>query len=121
MNRFAVLGALVLALSIPMFIKVWGVSRGDFQWVQVAGYAGMAVGTAGSSIVFAGTTVFVALIALTLVGIPFGIALLLAAIPVLLVAYTTSAWLVGRRILRNRSASPWAALFAGWAILRLLA
>ena len=32
----------------------------------------------------------------TLVGIPFGIALLLAAIPVLLVAYATSAWLVGR-------------------------
>jgi len=57
----------------------------------------------------------------TLVGIPFGIALLLAAIPVLLVAYATSAWLVGRRILRNRSASPWGALFAGWAILRLLA
>ena len=57
----------------------------------------------------------------TLVGIPFGIALLLAAIPVLLVAYATSAWLVGRRILRNRSASPWAALFAGWGILRLLA
>ena len=59
--------------------------------------------------------------ALTLVGIPFGIALLLAAIPVLLVAYATAAWIVGRRVLRNRSASPWAALFAGWGILRLLA
>jgi cytoskeletal protein CcmA (bactofilin family) len=55
----------------------------------------------------------------TLVGIPFGIALLLAAIPVLLVAYTTSAWIVGRRILRDRSA--WVALLAGWGILRLLA
>ena len=31
----------------------------------------------------------------TLVGIPFGIGLLLAAIPVLLVAYTTSAWVWG--------------------------
>jgi uncharacterized protein (DUF697 family) len=57
----------------------------------------------------------------TLVGIPFGIALLLAAIPVLLVAYATAAWIVGRRVLRNRSASLWAALFAGWGILRLLA
>jgi hypothetical protein len=57
----------------------------------------------------------------TLVGIPFGIALLLAAIPVLLVAYTTTAWIVGRRVLRNRSGSRWGALFAGWGILRALA
>jgi hypothetical protein len=49
----------------------------------------------------------------TLVGIPFGVALLLAAIPVLLVAYTTTAWIIGRRVLRNRSASPWAALLTG--------
>jgi cytoskeletal protein CcmA (bactofilin family) len=57
----------------------------------------------------------------TLVGIPFGIALLLAAIPVLLVAYTTTAWIVGRRVLRARPGSRWAALFAGWGILRALA
>ena len=57
----------------------------------------------------------------TLVGIPFGIALLLAAIPVLLVAYVASAWMLGRRVLRNRSTSRWAALFAGWGILRVLA
>ena len=57
----------------------------------------------------------------TLVGIPFGIALLLAAVPVLVVAYTTSAWVLGRRVLGNRSSSPWAALFTGWGILRVLA
>ena len=57
----------------------------------------------------------------TVVGIPFGIALLLAAIPVLLIAYATTAWIVGRRVLRNRSTSPWAALLAGWGILRVLA
>jgi hypothetical protein len=57
----------------------------------------------------------------TVVGIPFGVALLLAAIPVLLVAYATTAWIVGRRVLRNRSTSPWAALLAGWGILRVLA
>jgi len=39
---------------------------------------------------------------------------------VLLVAYTTSAWIVGRRVLR-RSTSPWAALLIGWGILRVLA
>jgi cytoskeletal protein CcmA (bactofilin family) len=55
----------------------------------------------------------------TLVGIPFGIALLLAAIPILLIAYTTTAWIVGRAVLRN--ASPWLALLAGWGILRIVA
>ena len=34
-----------LALSIPMLIKTWKVARDDFQWVQVVGYAGMALGT----------------------------------------------------------------------------
>ena len=68
-----------------------------------------------------GVPLLAVLALVTLVGIPFGIALLLAAIPVLVVAYTTSAWLVGRRVLRNHSTSPWAALFTGWAILRVLA
>ena len=78
--------------------------------------------TVGWGVLIAIGVPVLAIVALvTLVGIPFGIALLLAAIPVLLVAYATAAWIVGRRVLRNRSASPWAALFAGWGILRLLA
>src|SRR4051794_3951130 len=68
-----------------------------------------------------GLPVLAILALVTLVGIPFGVALLLAAIPVFVVAYATGAWIVGRRVLRNRSASPWAALFAGWGILRVLA
>jgi hypothetical protein len=68
-----------------------------------------------------GAPLLAVLALVTLVGIPFGIALLLAAIPVLLVAYMTTAWVVGRRMLRDRSQSGWAALVAGWGILRLLA
>jgi cytoskeletal protein CcmA (bactofilin family) len=68
-----------------------------------------------------GVPLLAVLALVTLVGIPFGVALLLATVPVLLVAYVTSAWLVGRRVLRNRSTSPWAALLVGWLILRLLA
>ncbi len=78
--------------------------------------------TVGWGVVIAIGVPLLAILALiTLVGIPFGVALLLAAIPVLLVAYATTAWIVGRRVLRNRSASPWAALLAGWGILRVLA
>jgi hypothetical protein len=76
----------------------------------------------GWGIVIAIGVPLLAILALvTLVGIPFGLALLLAAIPVLLVAYATGAWVAGRRVLRDRSASPWVALLAGWGILRVLA
>jgi hypothetical protein len=68
-----------------------------------------------------GAPLLAVLALVTLVGIPFGIALLLAGIPVLVVAYTTGAWLVGRRVLRHRSTSPWAALLAGWGVVRVLA
>jgi hypothetical protein len=57
----------------------------------------------------------------TLVGIPFGVALLLAAIPVLLVGLRDERRIVWRRVLGNRSTSPWVALLAGWGILRVLA
>jgi cytoskeletal protein CcmA (bactofilin family) len=78
--------------------------------------------TIGSGVALAIGVPLLAILALvTLVGIPFGIALLLAAVPVLLIAYVTSGWIVGRRVLRGRSAGPWAALLAGWGILRVLA
>jgi Polymer-forming cytoskeletal len=63
----------------------------------------------------------VAVLALvTLVGIPFGVALLLALVPVMLVAYVTAAWLLGRRLVRAPR-SRWLALLAGWGILRVVA
>ncbi|HEV7773443.1 MAG TPA: polymer-forming cytoskeletal protein [Conexibacter sp.] len=63
----------------------------------------------------------VAILALiTLVGIPFGVALLLALVPVMLVAYVTCAWIIGRRLLKE-GVSPWLALLAGWGVLRVLA
>jgi cytoskeletal protein CcmA (bactofilin family) len=56
----------------------------------------------------------------TLIGLPLGIALLMAMIPLGAVGYVTSAWLLGRRIVgppRHR----FVAFFAGWGILRGLA
>jgi hypothetical protein len=56
----------------------------------------------------------------TLVGLPLGIALLLALVPLMAIAYTTTCWLLGHRVLgppRNRFVS----FLAGWAILRAVA
>jgi cytoskeletal protein CcmA (bactofilin family) len=58
--------------------------------------------------------------AVTVVGIPLGIAILLALVPLAAVAYVTSAWALGRRMVkepRNRFLS----FLTGLAILRLLA
>lgn len=58
--------------------------------------------------------------AVTVVGIPLGIAIILALLPLAAVAYVTAAWALGRRIAkepRNRFLS----FLAGLAILRLLA
>jgi cytoskeletal protein CcmA (bactofilin family) len=58
--------------------------------------------------------------AVTLVGLPLGIALLAAMVPLWAVGYVTSAWLLGRRLVgppRHR----FVAYFAGWGILRVLA
>jgi hypothetical protein len=57
---------------------------------------------------------------ITLVGIPLGVGLLLALLPLYAIGYTTSAWLIGRAILgppRRRVL----AFLAGWGILRLIA
>jgi hypothetical protein len=67
-----------------------------------------------------GLPIVVVLALLTVVGIPFGVALLLAMLPLFAVAYTTSCWLLGRRLVRPPR-SPMLAFLAGWAILRVLA
>lgn len=60
---------------------------------------------------------FVALV--TVVGIPFGIGLLLAVLPIYAIAYTYSAWILGRRILGDKPRI--LAFLVGLVILRLLA
>jgi hypothetical protein len=113
-----------LAVSVSTLIVgsllVWLAPRALYAAEQaVREHLGATVGWGVAIAV--GVPLLAVLALVTVVGIPFGVALLLAAIPVLLVAYTTTAWIVGRRLLRNRSTSPWAALLAGWGILRVLA
>jgi cytoskeletal protein CcmA (bactofilin family) len=60
------------------------------------------------------------LLLVTLVGIPFGVGLLLALALIYSFGYTMAVWLVGRRILAPPR-SRLAAFLVGWVILRLLA
>lgn len=71
-------------------------------------------------LLFFGLPILAVIALVTLVGIPLGVALLLALLPLYAIGYTTSAWLLGRRIVgppRGRVL----AFLAGLAILRVLA
>jgi hypothetical protein len=56
----------------------------------------------------------------TIVGLPLGVAILLALVFVLMLAYVMSAYALGRRVARP-SWSRWAAFLVGWGILRVIA
>lgn len=65
---------------------------------------------------FAGLPIVASAALFTLIGLPLGVAALLALVPLGAVGYVTSAWLLGRRVARTSEAV--VAFLAGWAILR---
>ena len=70
--------------------------------------------------VFFGLPAAALLAIVTLVGIPLGVGLLLAMLPLYAIGYATSAWLLGRAIVRPPTGRVLAFL-AGWGILRAIA
>ncbi len=71
-------------------------------------------------VLFFGVPILGVLALVTIVGAPLGVALLLVVLPLYWVGYTSSAWLLGRRLVgppRHRAL----AFLAGLVILRLLA
>ena len=71
-------------------------------------------------LLFFGLPILAVIALVTLVGIPLGVALLLALLPLYAIGYTTSAWLLGRRLV-GPPRSRVLAFLAGLAILRVLA
>jgi hypothetical protein len=119
-SRFAWWLAVSVSTLVVGALLVW-LAPGALRAAQRAVRAHLGA-TIGAGVAVAIGAPLLAILALvTLVGIPFGAALLLAALPVLLVAYSTAAWLAGRGMLRDSPAGPWLALLAGWALLRALA
>ena len=122
---FAVVGALALWVAVTVSTLILGL----LLLVAAPQAADAALHQARRQIwvtVAVGLAVFIALpvvgviAAVTLVGLPLGIALLMALIPLWAVGYVAGAWLLGRRLVgppRHR----FVAFFAGWGILRGLA
>jgi hypothetical protein len=70
--------------------------------------------------VFFGLPAIAVLLMITILGLPLGIALLLALLPIYAIGYTTSAFLLGRAIVKPPR-SRFVAFLAGWGILRAIA
>jgi cytoskeletal protein CcmA (bactofilin family) len=115
--------AIWLAFSISTLalglLALWLTPRAA-QWLVEVARSSYAPAIAWGLGVFIGLPIVAVIALITLVGIPFGIALLLALFPLFVLAYTTSAWVLGRVIVgppRGRVVS----FLAGWAILRAIA
>jgi cytoskeletal protein CcmA (bactofilin family) len=106
--------ALVLGLLL-----LWLAPRAlDAAFAAASTSLGLTIGW--GLLLFFGLPILAVIALVTLVGIPLGVALLLALLPLYAIGYTTSAWLLGRRLVgppRGRVL----AFLAGLAILRVLA
>ena len=69
---------------------------------------------------FLGIPIAGVILLVTLLGLPLGVVMLLALIPLYALAYTTSGWLLGRRLLGSDRGRV-LAFIAGLAILRVIA
>jgi hypothetical protein len=84
-----------------------------------------ALGRPGASIgygaaLFFGLPIAAALAMVTVIGIPLGVVMLLALVPLYALGYATSAWVLGKVVLKDRRKAV-VAFLAGLAILRAVA
>ena len=104
-----VLGLILLALFPRAADAIVAVAT-DATWASIG--MGLAL--------FFGLPIAAVLILVTIVGIPLGLAFLLALFLLYMLGYTWSAWILGRRLLRSPRGR-FVSFLAGWAILRVLA
>jgi len=120
---FAAWVALWLAVSVSTLLLglalLWLAPRSLEAAREIARTAtGAAIGIGLA--VFFGLPAVAVLLMITVLGLPLGIALLLALLPIYAVGYTTSAFLLGRAIVKPPT-SRFLAFLAGWGILRVIA
>ena len=108
------LGALAVGLLLLR------VSPGVAQAALKAALARPAAVTGYGAALFFGLPVAAALAMVTIIGIPLGVLMLAALVPLYALGYATSAWVLGKLLLKDRR-KPVVALLGGLAILRLAA
>ena len=112
-----------LAISVSALLLgvllLWALPRAAVAVYETAdARRGLAIGI-GLGLFF-GIPIIAVILLVTLLGLPLGLLLLLALLPLYALAYTSSAWLLGRRIL-GASRNRFLAFLVGLGILRVLA
>lgn len=105
-----------LVLGLLLLWLVPRVADATFEQMRDGGW-GPAIGVGFALVIGLPLLAVIALV--TFVGIPFGIGLLLALVPLAAVGYVTGAWVIGRGIV-GPPGSRFGAFLAGWAILRVV-
>jgi hypothetical protein len=117
-GRLAVWLAVSVSTLALGLLLLWLAPRAlEAAWRSAARAPGAAIGLGLA--LFIGLPILAVVALVTLLGIPFGIGLLLALLPLYATAYTVAAWLLGRRL--AGSATPVLSFLAGLGILRVLA
>jgi hypothetical protein len=112
-----------LAVSVSTLVVglvlLWLVGRGAPRIVE-AGRTGIGPSIGWGLLAFFGLPILAIIALVTIVGVPLGLGVLAALGLIYAIGYSATAWIVGRRILREPTA--WILAFlAGWGILRVLA
>jgi hypothetical protein len=110
-------GVSVSALILGIFLVLVAPRAADAVFAQARERLALCVGFGLA--VFVGLPLAILLASVTLIGLPLGIALLLSLLPLAAVAYVTSAWALGRALVKESGRV--VAFLAGLAILRALA
>ena len=112
-----------LAVSVSTLVVglvlLWLLGRGAPRIVEAA-WTGIGPSIGWGLLAFFGLPILGIIALVTIVGIPLGLGVLAALGLIYALGYAATAWIVGRRIVREPTA--WILAFlAGWAILRVLA
>jgi hypothetical protein len=112
-----------LAVSVSTLViglvLLWLLGRGA-AWILEAGRTSIGPAIGWGLLVCFGLPILAIIALVTLVGIPLGLGVLAALWLIYALGYGATAWIVGRRILREPTA--WVLAFlVGWGILRVLA
>ena len=112
-----------LAVSVSTLavglVLLWLLGRGAPRIAEV-GRTGIGPSIGWGLLAFFGLPILGIIALVTIVGIPLGFGILAALALIYALGYSASAWILGRRIVREPTA--WIVAFlAGWGILRVLA
>jgi hypothetical protein len=118
-GHFAFWLAVSASTVVVGLVLLWLIGRGAGRVLE-AGRTRIGPAILWGLVVFFGVPILALLALITVVGIPLGLGLLGALGLFYALGYSATAWILGRSILRTRTA--WVVAFLlGWAILRVIA